>query len=146
MYILFGWGKNVGSESLKYEVTDYNITLTSSEGSPGRIGNIVPGRIDVSLEIPPSQKGKPAIELFKFAKDQHDKAKSNGAGKLVIYEGREVGQPVQEVSFDKAWISDISTHGSRHDQQFFINLSIMAGKVQISETEYKNKKVMDLVS
>lgn len=145
MYILFGWGRNIGQESLKYEVSDYNLTLVSSEEFAGKLGNCVPNQLSVSLEIPASQTEKPASEIFKFAKNQHDQAKNDGAGKIVIYEGREVGQPIQEVTFSKAWISDITSNTSRHDQTFQLHLTINAAQVQVSGVDYTNQQMLELV-
>ncbi len=145
MHILFGWGKNVGKADLKYVVTDYNITLSSSDEYAGGLGNCVPGSISVTIEIPPNQKAKPAVDLFKFAKNQHDVAKNEGAGKIVVYEGIEVGQPIQEIAFEKAWITDISSGASRHDQQFTVHLTIATASIQISDVKFEDKRKSDLV-
>jgi hypothetical protein len=145
MHILFGWGKNVSKDDLKFLVTDFNVTLASSDEFAGGLGNCVPGQITVSLEIPPNQKEKPAIDLFKFAKNQHDIAKTEGGGKIIVYEGMEVGQPIQEVSFERAWLTDISSGASRHDQQFSLHLTISAASIQISDVKFVDKRRADLV-
>jgi hypothetical protein len=145
MHILFGWGKNVGKDDLKYLVTDFNVSLASSDEFAGGLGNCVPGSISVSIEIPPNQKAKPAVDLFKFAKNQHDVAKNEGGGKIIVYEGIEVGQPIQEVNFEKAWITDISSGASRHDQQFNLHLTIQAASVQVSDVKFEDKRKSDLV-
>ena len=145
MHILFGWGKDVGKDDLKYVVTDFNVSLASSEEFAGGLGNCVPRQISVSLEIPPDQKAKPAADLFKFAKNQHDTAKNEGGGKIIVYEGREVGQPIQEVSFEKAWITDISSGASRHDQEFNLQLTIVAPTITVSDVKFEDKRRGELV-
>jgi len=146
MHIVFGWGKNVGPDGLKYVVNDCNVSLTSDEQFSGGLGNCIPGDISLSIEIPPSQKEKPAAELFKFAKTQHDTAKNDGAGKIVVYEGRDVGQPIQEIVFEKAWIAKIGSGIVKHDQQFILNLVITAAKVQISDVAFEDARKCELVA
>jgi hypothetical protein len=141
MFILFGWGKNVGKDDLKYVVTNYNVNLQSS----GELGNCIPGTLTIDVVIPPNQKAKPAVDLFKFAKNQHDTAKNEGGGKIIVYEGREVGQPIQEVTFEKAWITDISGGASAAEGEFSLHLTISAATVQVSDVKFEDKRKTELV-
>jgi len=147
MFIKFGWGKNLGKEDLKYEVTDFNVSLSSSDEYAGGLGNCVPGSISLTLEIPANLNEKPAGDIFSFARKQHDDASKNGAGKIVVYEGPETAAPlIQEVEFDQAWISDLSSGVSRHDEKFTLSMSVTAATVKISDVEFKDKRRAELVS
>jgi hypothetical protein len=136
MYILFGWGKDVKQDGLKYRVTNCSFSLRP-DGIAGPLGNCVPGQINVSIEIPPNQAEKPALDLLKFAKGQHDTAKNDGAGKIVIYAGSEVGQPLQEIAFKNAWISSFSSGASSGGTgNFNVSLSIDTADLQVSGIDF----------
>ena len=85
MYIKFGWGRNLSKDDLKYTATEFNVSLSSSEEYGIGLGNCLPGQININLEVEPSYQHKPATDILKFAKNQHDIAKTEGAGKIVVY-------------------------------------------------------------
>jgi hypothetical protein len=145
MYILFGWGKNVGKGDLKYEVTDFNASVSSTAEFSGRLNNCVPGQITLNLEIPYKATAKPAKELFEFAKSQHDKAKGEGGGKIVVYEGRDKQDVVQQVEFDEAWITDMSHGVSRHDEVFSLSVTVTAASVTISDVKFVDTRKSEMV-
>ena len=146
MHIVFGWGKNLSPTDLKYVVTNYNLSFSSSEEYGVGLGNCLPGQISVSLEIEASYKGKPAEDIFKFAKNQHDLAKAEGAAMIVVYPEIEVGQAIQEIVIDNAWITAISTGTSLHDKVFNVNLTIMAANVTISNVEFVDHRRAKLLA
>jgi hypothetical protein len=146
MHIVFGWGKNLSPADLKYVVTDYNLSFSSSEEYGVGLGNCLPSQVSVTLEIEASYEGKPAQEIFKFAKNQHDTAKAEGGAMIVVYPEIEVGQAVQEIVIDNAWIADISTGTSIHDKVFNVHLTIMAAKVTISDVEFVDHRRAKLLT
>jgi hypothetical protein len=145
MLVKFGWGKDKDDIKKMYDCTDYNVTLMSGDEFAGKIGNMVPGQISVSLEVTPSQDTKPAIELFKFAKAQAVKTKSEGSGKITVYEGEDIGQAIQEISFEKAFFTDISSGASRMDKFFIVHLNISAANITISDQKFADKRKEKLV-
>lgn len=143
MHIKFGFGSDVGS--MKYTVTDFNVSLAASDEFARTLGNFVPGTISISLEITPKQKELPAADLFDFALKQHDEAKSAGDGKIMVYKGEGVGQPIQVIEFKKAWFSDISTGASRHDENFSLHLTIECAHMNISGVDFSDYRKETLV-
>jgi hypothetical protein len=145
MFIKFGWGKNLEATTLKYEVGDFSVSVSSSEEHGEGLGNCLPGQINVSLEIPATYDQNPAQDIFEFAKTQHSKVMDMGAGKIVVYRQEKVGQYVQQVEFSNAWISSIATGGSRHDDKFHVHLSIVAATIKISDVEFVDPRRERLV-
>jgi len=146
MYTVFGWGKNLKPEDLKYEVVGGSVDTTTGNDYSDRCANGMPAPISLTLQIPIKQGEKPAVELFKFQKTQHDTARDGGAGKVAVYQGRDVGQPVQVITIDKAWISRISFPLSPSQQFFFIQLTIMAGSVELSDVKFEDVRKTELVA
>lgn len=146
MYIQFGWGKNLTPDQLEYEAICYNLSLVSSGTAGGGLGNCVPGSLSVSLQVPIDPNTKPATDLFKYAKTQHDSAKTEGAGKIVVYQGRDVGQPIQVITFDKAWINNISSNVSQTHEKFSIQLSVVAGSIEVSDVTFEDVHKTELVA
>jgi hypothetical protein len=144
MHIVFGWGKK--KDDLAYVVSDFNVALSSSEEYGVGLGNVLPGQISVTLEIEASYKGKPAADILQFAKDQHNLAKTDGQGKIVIYPEIDVGQAIQEIEFKDAWISDISTGGSMTDKVFNVGLTITAASIKMSDVEFTDLRRKKLVT
>jgi hypothetical protein len=145
MFIKFGWGKNLQATDLKYDVADFNVSLSSSEEYGEGLGNCLPGQVNVRLEIPASYDSKPAQDIFQFAKTQHSKVMDDGAGKIVVYREEKVGQYVQEVDFSDAWIADISTGASMDDNKFDVTLNITAAKIKVSDVEFVDARREKLV-
>jgi hypothetical protein len=146
MYIKFGWGRNLSKDDLKYTATDFNVSLSSSEEYGIGLGNCLPGQININLEVEPSYQHKPATDILKFAKNQHDIAKTEGAGKIVVYPEEDVGQATQEIEFKDAWIADLVSGGTMRDRAFTLRLSIVAGNIKMSDVEFVDQRRTKLLT
>jgi hypothetical protein len=146
MYIKFGWGKDLKPDDLKYVCTGFNLSFSSSEEYGVGLGNCLPSQIGVTLEVEASFGTKPAEDIFNFAKNQHSDAKTKGGAMIVVYPEQDVGQAIQQIDIDDAWITNISTGAGIHDNYFTVQLAIMAAKVTISGVEFVDKRRAKLLS
>jgi hypothetical protein len=146
VYIKFGWGKNLDNKSLKYVASDFSASFSSSEEYGVGLGNCLPSQLNVTLEVEARYDQKPATEIFKFSKEQHSVARTDGAGKIVVYPEIDIEQIIQVVEFDNAWIANMSTGASIHDKAFTVQLTIMAANVTISDVKFEDKRRAQIVT
>ncbi|GEM_PF-2934828 len=131
MVIEFKWNNKV------YKVNAFSVALQSA-GSM-QLADCIPGTIQISLEVPP--KASPAKDFFNFARTQHANAKTKGKGQISVFKGhddKKEGQAIQTIAFEKAWLADVGTSVSEHDDNFAFNLSFVATDVTISGEKFKH--------
>lgn len=135
MYIVFGFGKNPSADDLKYVVTsyDFSVDTLTADTSPA---NCLPGEITLQLELPP--EANPASEFLSFATQQHATAATDGAGKIAVYPGENVGQSLQEISFRKGWISHLDVSTSVGDDKFHVTMRVSAAEVTVSGIDFQH--------
>jgi len=129
--IEFKWNNKV------YKVNAFSVALQSA-GSM-QLADCIPGTIQISLEVPP--KASPAKDFFNFARTQHANAKTKGKGQISVFKGhddKKEGQAIQTIAFEKAWLADVGTSVSEHDDNFAFNLSFVATDVTISGEKFKH--------
>ena len=131
MYMLFGFG-----DEATYHVTNYSLSVGTVAGDT-KLANCVPGELSVNIELPPD--ALPAAEFLELAKDQHNTAKEKGKGKLVIFKGEDVGESLQEITFEKAWITDLDMGSSEMDERFNISMRIAAASVTVSGVVFEHR-------
>jgi hypothetical protein len=129
VYVLFGMGENPTADDLRFHVSDYRFSVSSTHGD-GAPANCIPGEIDISLDLPP--ESNPGSEFLRFAKQQHETAGDEGAGKIVVYPGEGVGQSIQEITFKKGWIQSLNMDTSSADDRFRVSMRIAAAEVTVS--------------
>lgn len=124
-------------ESKPMRVTNFDVSLQSAASS--QLGDCIPNTIRVDLLLPAEKR--PAQKLFNFAHSQHADAKAKGNGVIKVFpghDGKKDGEAVQTVEFNRAWISDIDTSVSEHDEKFGIRLTLVTTEVVISGETFVN--------
>lgn len=134
MFIKFGWGDNPDPKQMKYKVNNYSLSI-DTEGDSTQIRNCVPGEINLTIEIPDTEKN-PAAEFLAYAVDQHNTADKKGAGKISVFQGENVRESIQEITFSKGWITDLDLGSSVHDAATIISLRIAAAEVTVSGIKF----------
>lgn len=119
-----------------YHVTNYSFSLGTVSGDT-KLANVVPGELSVNIEMP--AEANPGAALLGFAVDQHNTAKDKGKGKLTVFKGESVGESIQIIEFEKAWITDIDMSVSEIDEKFNIALRLAASKVTVSGTPFVHR-------
>ena len=100
--------------------------------------SVCPAEICITIELPDTTKN-PAAEFLAFAVDQHNTAEKKGAGKISVFQGENVKESIQEISFKKGWITDLDLGSSVHDSKSVINLRIAAADVTVSGINFKHR-------
>jgi hypothetical protein len=136
MFMKFGWGDNPDPKQMKYIVTSYSLSLDTG-GDTTQIGNCRPGEICFTIEIADIEKN-PAAEFLGYAADQHNTASEKGAGKISVFQGENVKESIQEISFKHGWITDLDLGSSIHDSASVINLRIAAAEVTVSGIAFEH--------
>jgi len=145
MFIQFGWGFDVPADKLVYTVSSFNVSIEPREDSQALFGNLCSGQIGLSLEITPEIDKMPAVDILKFAKDQHATAKTNGGGKIVVRTGENTTDAVQTITFRYAYITDITSSVSTTDDKFLVHMTVAAGEITISGVTFMDNKTVKLV-
>jgi hypothetical protein len=125
-------------ESKPMRVTNFEVSLQSAGST--QLGDCIPNTIRVDLLLPPTNKN-PAQKLFNFAHSQHADAKAKGNGVIKVFpgqDGKKDGQAIQTVEFNRAWISDIDSSISEHDEKFSIRLTLITTEVTISGEKFEH--------
>ncbi len=120
-----------------YKVTSFDVSLQSAGST--QLADCIPNTIRVDIEVPP--KASPAKDFFNFARTQHANAKAKGKGQISVFKGhddKKEGQAIQTVKFDKAWISDMDTTVSEHDDNFGFTFTFVATEISISGEDFKH--------
>lgn len=135
MYIIFGWGKNISAKDMPYRVTNFDLSVHNSYGD-AKLANCVPGMIRLNVEIGPTKD--PGSDIYLFAVDQHNTASDQGCGKILVYKEKGVDESLQEITFERAWISDISSSVSEMDDKFNISFTIIAAVITVSGVAFEH--------
>lgn len=120
-----------------YDVTTFDVSLASAGAS--QLAECIPGTVKVAVEVPP--KFAPGKDFFNFARTQHSQAKTKGKGQISVFKGhdrKKEGQAIQTVKFEKAWLSDVNTSVSEHQDSFFFSFTFVATEVTVSGETFKH--------
>ncbi|MEE9269208.1 MAG: hypothetical protein V3V49_03010 [Candidatus Krumholzibacteria bacterium] len=127
----------------EYKVTNFDVSVETVGG--GQLANCAPGEIRVNLELPPG--AEPAKDLYEYASAQHADAESKGSGIIQVFKGRDdkpVGESIQTVEFSKAWLGDIDSSFSIHDEKFNLSFTVISSEMKISGVEFDHPRRNEL--
>ncbi len=131
MVIEFKWNNKT------YKVNAFSLSLQSAGAL--QLADCIPGTVNISLEVPP--QASPAKDFFNFARTQHANAKTKGKGQISVFKGhddKKEGQAIQTVNFEKAWLADIGSSVSEHDDNFNFSISFVATEITVSGEKFKH--------
>jgi hypothetical protein len=128
MYMKFTFGEGDKGDVF-FKVIGYNVSVNTLV-SDAELRNCSPSELSLTLEIPATVN--PAAEFFKFAGDQHSKAKEIGRGTLTVFKGKDVDQSIQEIAFTDGWITSLEMGVSTSDKEFLIHIRFAAALITIS--------------
>ena len=135
-------------KDVPYEFKVMNFDVSVETVGAGQLANCAPGEIRVNVEVPVKEKEN-LKGLYAFAADQHTQTKDgNGVGAIQVFEGREggkVGESIQTVEFEDAWLADIDSSFSVHDEKLNLSFTVVATKMTISGVEFMHPRRKELI-
>lgn len=137
MHMIFQWDSEPG---LEFRVLNYNFSV-NSQGGETKLSNCQPGQLDLTVEIPPEPD--PGKIFFEFAAEQHDTSADKGVGTLTVFKGKAVGESLQEIHFEKGWITSLSLNVSEKDDKFQLKCNIAAANVKVSGSDFLHHRRLE---